>query len=184
MGPRKSPLTRDPRLPSQAIRPLVSSNARHSWGTSRSYLSLWPRGPTSTRKPCRPRKARWTPKSLWTLLPWFPILSWLTSVSQEPWGPNWAPVSLRSWFSWHPIANRAYQSRGAPEPWLSFSPYWTLWPWHPCYPWYPHTIYPRRAFWTHSSWLSPRTWNPRGARITFVSRGSWYPIQTWFAQAS
>lgn len=132
MGPWKPPLSWEPRFPSQAIGPLVTPNARQSWGSSRPYLPLRPREPTSSREPCRPRKSRGAPKALWALFPWFPILTWLTPVPQEPWDPSLALVPLGAWQSWHPIASGAYQTRGAPGPWFPFGPRWALWPWHSC----------------------------------------------------
>lgn len=126
MGPWKPPLSWEPRLPSQATRPLVTSNARHSWGSPRPYLPLRPRRPTSSREPCRPWKSRGAPKALWALLPWLSIFTWLASVPQEPWDPSWAPVPLGAWKSWHPIASGAYEAREAPGPRFPFGPCWAL----------------------------------------------------------
>lgn len=132
MGPGKAPLSWEPSFPSQATWSLVTPNARCSWGSSRPYLPLKSRRPTSTREPCRPRKSRGAPKALWALLPWLSILTWLTPVPQEPWDPSWALIPLGSWQSWHPIASGAYQARGTPGPWFPFGPRWALWPWYPC----------------------------------------------------
>lgn len=132
MSPWKPPLSWEPRFPSQATRPLVTPNARHSWGSYRPCLPLRPRDPTSAREPCRPRESRGPPKALWALFPRLPILTWLAPVPQEPRDPSWAPVPLGTRQAWHPITSGAYQAGGTPGPWLPFGSWWALWPWQPC----------------------------------------------------